>query len=118
MGERSDSLGKFVNANSGRNNKGKKLKHMNMIREIIRTVLWDSFGLGNKRAATRRVTLNQTVRICAVLCAAIAVTGSIARADWTQFRFDQAHHGVNRNETILSPDNVADLTVKWRTNIG
>jgi outer membrane protein assembly factor BamB len=26
--------------------------------------------------------------------------------------------GVNPNETILSPANVANLTVKWRTNIG
>jgi outer membrane protein assembly factor BamB len=54
----------------------------------------------------------------ALLCAAIAATGSIARGDWTHFRFDPAHHGVNPNETILTPANVANLTVKWRTNIG
>src|SRR5262245_32110473 len=54
----------------------------------------------------------------ALVCAAIAAMVSIARADWTHFRFDPAHHGVNPNETILSPANVANLTVKWRTNIG
>ena len=42
----------------------------------------------------------------------------MARGDWTHFRFDPAHHGVNPNETILSPANVANLTVKWRTDIG
>ncbi|HEY7000724.1 MAG TPA: PQQ-binding-like beta-propeller repeat protein [Candidatus Udaeobacter sp.] len=57
-------------------------------------------------------------RACVLLCAAIAVTGSTVRADWTQFRFDTAHHGVNPNEIILSPANVPNLTVKWRTNIG
>ena len=54
----------------------------------------------------------------ALLFAVIAATGSIAKGDWTQFRFEPAHHGVNPNETILSPANVANLTVKWRTNIG
>ena len=34
------------------------------------------------------------------------------------FRSDPAHLGVNPNETILSPANVANLAVKWRTNIG
>ena len=53
-----------------------------------------------------------------LLCAAIAATGSIARGDWTQFRFDPTHHGVAPDETILSPTNVANLTVKWRTDIG
>ena len=54
----------------------------------------------------------------ALLCVVIAATGSITKGDWTQFRFDPAHHGVNPNETILSPANVANLTAKWRTNIG
>src|SRR4029453_18484556 len=58
------------------------------------------------------------VRICLLACAAIAMIASIARGDWTHFRFDPAHHGVNPNETILSPANVANLTVKWRTDIG
>jgi eukaryotic-like serine/threonine-protein kinase len=58
------------------------------------------------------------VRTYALLYAAIAAIASIARGDWTHFRFDPAHHGVNPNETILSPANVANLTVKWRTNIG
>ena len=52
-----------------------------------------------------------------MLCAVIAATGSIAKGDWIQYRFDAAHHGVNPNETILSPTTVANLTVKWRTSI-
>ena len=59
-----------------------------------------------------------TRTVYALICVAIAATAPIARADWTHFRFDPAHHGVNPNETILSPANVANLTVKWRTNIG
>jgi eukaryotic-like serine/threonine-protein kinase len=54
---------------------------------------------------------------CACVCAVIAVTGSMARGDWTQYRFDPAHHGVNSNETILSPATVVGgLTVKWRVS--
>jgi outer membrane protein assembly factor BamB len=58
------------------------------------------------------------VRVYLLACVAIAMIVSIARGDWTHFRFDPAHHGVNPNETILSPANVANLTVKWRANIG
>lgn len=65
-----------------------------------------------------RYVPDRRFRVCAILCATIAATGSVARADWTHFRFDPAHLGVNPNETILSPANVANLTVKWRTNIG
>src|SRR5262249_60795478 len=54
----------------------------------------------------------------ALICAAIAATGSSARGDWTQFRYDPAHHGVNPNETILSPKNVGELTAKWRVAVG
>ena len=72
------------------------------------------------------ILVTQTIRhiprpylpMYALLCAVIAATGPIAKGDWTQFRFEPAHHGVNPNETILSPANVANLTVKWRTNIG
>src|SRR5215510_15348045 len=53
----------------------------------------------------------------ALLCTAIVATVSIARGDWTHFRFDPAHHGVNPNETILTPANVGELTVKWRITI-
>ena len=77
---------------------------MNIIRVINKTVT--SRPLGSR------------VRIYALLCAAIAATGSMARGDWTQFRFDPTHHGVAPDETILSPANVANLTVKWRTDIG
>ena len=65
-----------------------------------------------------RYVPDRCFRMCAILCAAIAVTASVTEADWTHFRFDPAHLGVNPNETILSPANVANLTVKWRTNIG
>lgn len=58
------------------------------------------------------------VHMYALLCAAIAATGSMARADWTQYRFDPAHHGVNPNETILSPATVGNLTVKWHVSVG
>ena len=58
------------------------------------------------------------IRIYALVCAAVAATASMTRGDWTQFRFDPAHHGVAPDETILSPANVANLTAKWRTNIG
>jgi FOG: WD40-like repeat len=44
--------------------------------------------------------------------------GSMARGDWTQFRFIPSHSGFRPDETILSPDNVANLTVKWRNTVG
>jgi len=56
--------------------------------------------------------------IYALICAAIAATGPSTRGDWTQFRYDAAHHGVNPNETILSPKNVGELIVKWRVAVG
>ncbi len=61
---------------------------------------------------------NTIPRAYALVCVAVAVTASMARGDWTQYRFDPAHHGVNPNETILSPANVGNLTVKWRASIG
>jgi outer membrane protein assembly factor BamB len=67
---------------------------------------------------TRPSWICSRVRVYLLLCAAIASTASIANGDWTQFRFDPAHHGVNPDEMILSPSDVANLTVKWRTNIG
>jgi outer membrane protein assembly factor BamB len=76
---------------------------MNIIRVIIKTVT--SAPLGGR------------VRECALLYAALAGTVSMARGDWTQYRFDPAHHGVNPNETILSPANVGGLTVKWRVSV-
>jgi len=59
-----------------------------------------------------------TLTVYALICVAIAATGPLARGDWTQFRYDAAHHGVNPNETILSPKNVGELTVKWRVAVG
>src|SRR5919106_5914561 len=71
-----------------------------------------------ENSVSRPVPVCNRVREYALLFAAIFATTSIANGDWTHFRFDPAHHGVNPNETILSPANVANLTVKWRTNIG
>ncbi len=69
-------------------------------------------------AASIRHVPRRRLPAYALLCAAIAVTGSIAKGDWTQYRFDPAHHGVNPNETILSPATVGNLTVKWRASVG
>jgi outer membrane protein assembly factor BamB len=91
---------------------------MNITNEILKAVLRASFGVQSKEAAIRRLILNRPVRTSAVLFTVLAATVSMARGDWTHFRFDPAHHGVNPNEAILSPANVANLTVKWRTNIG
>jgi outer membrane protein assembly factor BamB len=64
------------------------------------------------------VRVGGRVRAYVLFCAVIAATGSMARGDWTQFRYDPAHHGVSPDETILSPETVGDLTVEWRTSIG
>src|SRR6266487_489823 len=77
-----------------------------------------SGGIIKKNSLSRPVPVGSHVRAYMLVCAVIAVTGSMAKGDWTHFRFDPAHHGVNPNETILTPANVANLTVKWRTNIG
>jgi outer membrane protein assembly factor BamB len=90
---------------------------MNIISEIIRAVPDNTFRLERKPAAIGGVPVTARVRAYVLLCATIAATGSMARADWTQYRFDAAHHGVNPNETILSPTTVGNLTVKWRTSI-
>jgi outer membrane protein assembly factor BamB len=91
-----------------------------LIREAVSGALFDNIGGAKikEKSPARPVTVGSRVRAYVLLCAAIAVTGSIARGDWTHFRFDPAHHGVNPNETILSPANVPNLSVKWRTNIG
>ena len=59
-----------------------------------------------------------TRTVYALICAAIVATGPLARGDWRQFRYDAAHHGVNPTETILSPKNVGELTVRWRVAVG
>lgn len=66
---------------------------------------------------TRPIPVGNRVRAGVFLCAAILATTSIGKGDWTHFRFDPAHHGVNPNETILTPANVGELTVKWRITI-
>ena len=77
-----------------------------------------SGGIIKKNSLSRPVPVGSHVRAYVLVCAVIAVTASIAKGDWTHFRFDPAHHGVNPNETILTPANVANLAAKWRTNIG
>jgi outer membrane protein assembly factor BamB len=93
---------------------------VSLIRKAVSGVRSDNIGTAitkqNSSATPRPV--GRCFRAYALLCAAITVIGPTARGDWTHFRFDTAHHGVNPNETILSPANVANLTVKWRTNIG
>jgi FOG: WD40-like repeat len=93
---------------------------VSLIRKGISGVRSDNIGTAiiKENSSARPRPVGRCLRVYALLCAAIAVTGSTARGDWTQFRFEPAHHGVNPNETILSPANVANLTVKWRTNIG
>jgi eukaryotic-like serine/threonine-protein kinase len=91
-----------------------------LIRKAVGDAVSDNISEAIIKESTqgRRVAVGGRVRAYLLVCAAIAATGSMARGDWTHFRFDPAHHGVNPNETILSPANVANLTVKWRTNIG
>ena len=37
----------------------------------------------------------------------------ITAGDWNQASFDAGHTGNNRYETLLSPDNVGNLTLLW-----
>ena len=91
-----------------------------LIRKAVGDAMPDNIGgaIIKKNSLVRPFPVGSHVRAYVLVCAVIAATGSIARGDWTHFRFDPAHHGVNPNETILTPANVANLTVKWRTNIG
>src|SRR3974377_2075340 len=41
------------------------------------------------------------------------VRGPGSNVDWAQFNFDAAHDGYNPYQTILSPANVGDVTLKW-----
>jgi len=70
------------------------------------------------REAGAPLRVRSRVWVCALILSAIAPTVSVVHADWTQFRFDAAHDGARPDETILSPGNVANLTARWRTNIG
>ena len=93
---------------------------VSLIRNAVGDAVSDNIGgaIIKENSVARRGPVCSRVRAYVLICAAIAATGSIATGDWTQFRFDPAHHAVNPNETILSPANVANLTVKWRTDIG
>ncbi|HZS18972.1 MAG TPA: PQQ-binding-like beta-propeller repeat protein [Candidatus Udaeobacter sp.] len=96
---------------------------MKIVKRIRKTISGDAADNnvdGIEKSHTRRepMPVKSPVLVYLLACAAIPITGSTATAEWTQFRFDPAHHGVNPNETILSTANVANLTAKWRTNIG
>jgi outer membrane protein assembly factor BamB len=93
---------------------------VNLIRKAVSGAVSDNHvdRIIEPNSLARLVRGGGRVRVYLLACVAIAMIVSIARGDWTHFRFDAAHHGVNPNETILSPANVANLTVKWRTNIG
>jgi outer membrane protein assembly factor BamB len=93
---------------------------VSLVRKAGSSVLSDNIGgtLNKENSLARPVAVGARVRAYSLVCAAIAATVSMAIGDWTHFRFDPTHHGVNPNETILSPANVGNLTVKWRTNIG
>ena len=93
---------------------------VSLIRKAVGSALSDNIGsaISKENSLARPVAVGGRVRAYVLVCAAIAATVSMAIGDWAHFRFDPAHHAVNPNETILSPTNVANLTVKWRTNIG
>jgi outer membrane protein assembly factor BamB len=91
---------------------------MSIVSLVIQALSGVTFRLAIKEVAIRGLWVGCHLRAYVLLCALIATTGSIARADWTQYRFDPAHHGVNPNETILSPATVGSLTVKWRVSVG
>jgi outer membrane protein assembly factor BamB len=67
-----------------------------------------------KKNLSRRVAVGFNIFVGGVFLA----LGWMARGDWTQFRFIPSHSGFRPDETILSPDNVANLTVKWRAIVG
>jgi len=62
--------------------------------------------------------------ILAVMAALAAILDSsaLARAagpvDWPQFRFNQAHTGVNPFETTITPQNITSVTLHWQGQLG
>jgi len=54
----------------------------------------------------------------AVATAAFSPSQAEAPVNWTQFRFDDRHTGVNPFETILNPINVPKLQVSWQAQLG
>src|SRR5436190_5232868 len=42
-----------------------------------------------------------------------SAAGDQGQVKWLQERFDQAHDGFNRFETVLSPENVSSLRIDW-----
>ena len=93
---------------------------VSLIREAVSHVVFDNIGckIIKEDSLARPLRVGSRVRAYVLLCATIAAMGSIAKGDWTQYRFDPAHHGVNPNETILSRATVGNLTVKWRVAVG
>jgi outer membrane protein assembly factor BamB len=53
-----------------------------------------------------------------VLAAAVISSAHAADLDWPQFRFNDAHSGVNKFETTLSRRNVPRLAQAWQAQLG
>jgi outer membrane protein assembly factor BamB len=47
-----------------------------------------------------------------------SAAGPAVDVNWTQFRFNQTHTGVNPFETVLNAHNVPSLTVAWQAQLG
>src|SRR4030095_1966407 len=75
---------------------------MNIVSLIIHAVGGATLRLSSNGVTIRGVPVSSRVPVYVLLFALIAATGSMARGDWTQYRFDAAHHGLNPNEPILS----------------
>jgi hypothetical protein len=56
--------------------------------------------------------------LCAIVSAALPLAAAPRLVNWTQFRFDEDHTGVNRFETILTRQNVPRLQVSWQAQLG
>jgi outer membrane protein assembly factor BamB len=54
----------------------------------------------------------------AVVSAAFPPTPAAVPVNWTQFRFDNSHTGVNPFEKILTPRNVPRLRLSWQAQLG
>src|ERR1700694_3918402 len=54
----------------------------------------------------------------AVMSAVLPPTPAQVPVNWTQFRFDNSHTGVNPFEKILTPQNVPRLQLSWHAQLG
>src|SRR5438105_3574670 len=54
----------------------------------------------------------------ASLAMSTATAAPAADVNWTQFRFNQNHTGVNPFETVLNAQNVPTLQIAWQAQLG